>query len=279
MPQVRAIEQLKRQVQRRVRDETNARVARSAVVFAPHQDDETLGCGGTMILKCRSGTPLSCVFMTDGATSHQAFIDPVELRRLRKKEALDATALIGMSSKDVHFWDFPDGRLESSHDEAVKRVIALLDVVRPAEVYVPYRRDGTPDHEATYRIAVEAISRTGRRTELLEYLVWFWNRWPWVSFRLEARRRTLRTVREALDAGLGLEVARKFRTGVFVAPLLEQKRQALSQHRSQMTSLQPGSAWPTLADVSNGEFLDCFFQEFEIFRSSEIGGTGRASSR
>jgi hypothetical protein len=32
-------------------DETRERAKTSAIVFAPHQDDETLGCGGTVILK------------------------------------------------------------------------------------------------------------------------------------------------------------------------------------------------------------------------------------
>jgi LmbE family N-acetylglucosaminyl deacetylase len=262
----------RRRLYRRLRDETAARCRAPAVVFAPHPDDETLGCGGTMILKRDAGTFVGCVFMTDGATSHQAFMDGAELCRLRKAEAVQATGTLGLDLGSVSFLDFPDGRLARCHADAVERVTSLLKQHAPEEVYVPYRRDGTSDHEATYRIVVEALRRTGHRTRLLEYPVWFWNRWPWVSLRLRASRTTLTEARVAAAAGFGVEMCGRFDTGVFVGPVLERKRAALEHHRSQMTVLVPGTLWPTLDGVSDGEFLACFFQPFEVFHVSEFSG-------
>ena len=37
----------------------------ACIVFAPHQDDETLGSGGTIIQKKRKGADVKIVFMTD----------------------------------------------------------------------------------------------------------------------------------------------------------------------------------------------------------------------
>lgn len=39
---------------------------RSAIVFSPHQDDETLGCGGMIALRRAQNIPVSVVFLTDG---------------------------------------------------------------------------------------------------------------------------------------------------------------------------------------------------------------------
>src|SRR5687768_6580034 len=39
-------------------------LGRSAMVFAPHPDDETLGCGGTILQKRRAGASMRIVFMT-----------------------------------------------------------------------------------------------------------------------------------------------------------------------------------------------------------------------
>jgi LmbE family N-acetylglucosaminyl deacetylase len=159
--------------------------------------------------------------------------------------------------------------------------VAVEEVLRsrqPDEVYVPYARDGTPDHEATYRIVVDALERVGRPARLLEYPVWFWNRWPWVPFQLRASRDTLRALRRVSEARFGLDVLLEFKSGVFVEPLLERKRLALARHRSQTTVLRPGTAWPTLASVSEGEFLECLFQQFEVFRSSECPAA-RAAGR
>src|SRR5882757_7184185 len=36
------------------------------VVLAPHMDDETIGCGGTLALHAQRGAEITVVFMTDG---------------------------------------------------------------------------------------------------------------------------------------------------------------------------------------------------------------------
>jgi LmbE family N-acetylglucosaminyl deacetylase len=249
----------------------------SAMVFAPHQDDETLACGGTVILKRRAGTAVSCVFMTDGTTSHRCFMDAGELRSLRMQEALDATAVLGLSRTNVHFLNLEDGLLRPSNPNAVTQIVALLDRYCPEEIYVPYRADGMSDHEATHAVVVEAATRTGRPFEICEYPVWVWNQWPWVPLQVRFNRDAGRTFLSMLRAGLGLRLIRECRSGVFVGDLLDRKREALSQHRSQMTVLRPGTAWPTLKDVSGGEFLGCFFQDFEIFRCWKI--PNRSDSR
>jgi LmbE family N-acetylglucosaminyl deacetylase len=243
------------------------------MVFAPHQDDETLGCGGTMALKCASATPLWCVFMTDGSTSHSSLMSKPELCRLRRQEALAATEVLGLRSDDVYFLDFPDSMLAASHATAVRQVMTLLEQHRPEEVYVPYRCDGTPDHEATYRIVIEAVTTLGRRTTLLEYPVWYWNQWPWVPLSVGPGSGTLQALRRAAQSRFGLTMMKEFQCGVFVGEVIHKKREALSQHRSQMTVLRPGTPWPTLGDVSDGRFLECFFQDFEVFRYSELANT------
>ncbi|MEO1183999.1 MAG: PIG-L family deacetylase, partial [Cyanobacteria bacterium J06636_27] len=38
---------------------------KSALVFSPHQDDETIGCGGMIALKRSQAIPVKVVFLTD----------------------------------------------------------------------------------------------------------------------------------------------------------------------------------------------------------------------
>jgi hypothetical protein len=59
---------------------------------------------------------------------------------------------------------------------------------------------------------------------------------------------------------------------VFIGDVLAAKQQALAQHRSQMSRLMENVGWLTLADVSEGEFLRCFFQDFELFRVRMVTG-------
>jgi LmbE family N-acetylglucosaminyl deacetylase len=262
-----------------MRDETRERAKTSAMVFAPHQDDETLGCGGTLVLKRQAGAPVALVFMTDGTTSHRRFMEEEELRSIRKAEANGAAAILGLSPEDIHFLDFPDGGLRRFHADAVSRVVSLLDRYRPAEVYVPFQSDGTLDHESTHGVVVEALAIADRPAEICEYPIWFWNQWPWVPQDVKFDREGVRECLRALRVCFGLRCFGEFRTGVFVGDVLDRKMQALAQHRSQMTVLVPGTDWPTLADISAGEFLRCFFQDYEVFRCWNFHAPGGRHSR
>ena len=263
---------LRRMLYAGLRNETEERLKSSAVIFAPHQDDETLGCGGTIMLKRKAGTPVACVFMTDGSTSHRSFMKDEQLRSLRKEEAINAAEVLGLSTEDVHFLDFPDGNLKCFHTDAVTQIVALLERYCPEEVYVPYRADGLQDHEGTHAVVTDALNKVGRPVEICEYPIWFWNQWPWVPFHIRCNRESGRMLWRMLFSGFGLRLLLECRSGIFVGDLLEKKKHALNQYRSQMTVLIPGTAWPTLRDVSDGEFLKCFFQEFEIFRCRNIPG-------
>ena len=246
-------------------DESDQHRYASAIVFAPHQDDESLGCGGTIILKRESGTPVKIVFMTDGSTSHRRFLGAEALSQMRREEAIRAAESLGVAVEDLQFFGFPDARLANSHDAAVSRVLATLLNNPPDEVYVPYRLDGTPDHEATYRVVVEAVRKSKLALRVCEYPVWLWNQWPWVPFRIQVKRETVRILYRMIRSGFGLLFFSRFRSGVFVGNVLHRKRSALEQHRSQMIKILEGVDWPTLSGVSDGEFLNCFFQEFEAF--------------
>jgi LmbE family N-acetylglucosaminyl deacetylase len=265
MVRLKSSARLRRALHAYLRSESPHRM-NSAVVFAPHQDDETLGCGGTIILKREAGTPVTLVFMTDGSRSHRQFMKEDELRQIRHDEALEAAKTLGLKASDVHFLNYVNGELSGFREAAVREVLAILQRHRPSEVFVPYRNDGPPDHEATYRIVLEATGKAGLPLRLFEYPIWFWNHWPWVSQKLLPNRSTGKAIIRMLRAGFGLRAFEVFRSGVFIADILERKRKALGQHQSQMTALIPGSGWPTLSDVSDGEFLNCFFQEYEVFR-------------
>lgn len=245
----------------------------SAIVFAPHQDDETLGCGGTVRMKRQAGTPVKLVFMTDGATSHSRFVPSAELTRMRNAEALEAARVLDVPADDVEFLAYPDSRLAEHHASAVRRVTEILRACKPHEVFVPYEHDETPDHEATHRVVAEAARESGLTVHLLEYPVWFWNQWPWVSFRVLPNRETARALVRMARHRFGRTALREFRCRVPVQEHLAAKREALAKHRTQTTEVIPGVGWPVLSDVSDGDFLDCFFQEYEVFRCSEVAAS------
>ncbi|MCB0209169.1 MAG: PIG-L family deacetylase [Anaerolineae bacterium] len=245
----------------------------SAVIFAPHPDDETLGCGGTIYKKKQQGADVKIVFMTDGRNSHGHLMPPAELAILRANEAIAAAAELGVAEKDVFLLGFTDGRLGDYETPAIDRVTNILCDTRPQQVFIPDMYDRPADHQATYRIVNAALARINFPVTVYEYPVWFWHHWPWVSLPLKPQRSTLALFRNSLAAGFGLQLYHRFQHGVYIEDIWQHKQAALEQHHTQMTRLQNKPEWAILADVCNGEFLNCFFGKYEIFRRRSINLT------
>lgn len=211
---------------RSARDHTAAATARSCLIVAPHPDDETLGCGGRILLARRAGQAVTVLVATDGAASHGA--DLAGLRAVRRQELAAATGLLGLSAPDLITLDLPDGSLAAHRAELVERLVALIDERRPDEVYATCRQEAHPDHAAAGLALAEALSRCRHRPRAFEYPIWLWGDWPisrrwlrrgpghWLDLLVRRRARTVRLdgVRAAKQAAidvyrsqLGAEVA------------------------------------------------------------------------
>jgi LmbE family N-acetylglucosaminyl deacetylase len=237
------------------------------IVFAPHQDDETLGCGGTILQKVNAGQELVVVFMTDGSTSHANFLPVSELIETRKLEAMEACKVLGVPESRVHFLGFPDGFLFREQQMAIERVKMILGDLSPDEIFVPSRLDGTPDHVATNRIVHQAIKNTCLGCIVYEYPIWYWLHWPWISIFDLDRYFIKMWLAHSLKTGFGFSAHRYFNTSVEVTDVLEIKKNALYKHQTQMIKPENRVDWPVLGEIAQGDFLNCFFQDREYFFS------------
>ncbi len=238
----------------------------SALVFAPHPDDEVLGCGGTIILKAQASTRVKVVVMTDGRASHRGLIDEDELVKMRRAEAQEAARRIGLNEADYVFLDFEDHRLHEYRDTARERVVQIIGQFKPDEIYLPHRNDGLGDHVETNRIVRRAVASVGRPVTLLEYPVWLWSGWPWtpgnVRYGTGIARRLLGNARDIL------EIILHCRARVDISSVFTRKLEVLAAYRSQLQRLNGDPLWPVLSDVADGDFLRRFETEVEMFRLS-----------
>jgi len=111
------------------------------LVVAPHPDDETLGCGGTLALHARCGDDVLVTFATDGRRSGAFGLSPDEMARRRRGEAEDACAALGVRSAWI---GLPEG--EWVPDVMRAQLGALLVEHRPDVIYAPSRIDFHPEH-------------------------------------------------------------------------------------------------------------------------------------
>jgi LmbE family N-acetylglucosaminyl deacetylase/glycosyltransferase involved in cell wall biosynthesis len=125
------------------------------LVLAPHPDDETFGCGGSLVLHARAGDPVKVVFLTNGAKGDSSGKNKEEYVAIRQREAVSACACLGVT--DLEFWSYEDRSLAGSRG-VLLRLIDLLESFRPELVYAPSPMEFHPDHRAACFLLCDAIS-------------------------------------------------------------------------------------------------------------------------
>ena len=150
------------------------------VVFAPHQDDETLGCGGLIARKRNEGLPVHVIFITDGGASHPGhpLLSGTEIIRRRHAEALAALAVLGVESCAIHFLNEADGMLQHLPAERESALVAnlsrLVAEIQPEEIFLPCSPDGSSEHDAAFTLICRALTVTRLRPDIWQYPVWSW---------------------------------------------------------------------------------------------------------
>ena len=253
-------------------------LGRRAVVFSPHPDDESLGCGGTILKKKQAGATVKLVHVSDGGGS-TTLIPRDELTAMRKQESVNAGRVLGVD--DIYFLEFPDGHLGEHMPAAIERVDQILRQESPEEVFLPYRHEPmkqAADHVAVTNIVLAALRRQPNPVTVWEYPVWFWLHWPWVGFSQDTPPlQPKHILKNSLLERFGMRAFLDLKHKVDISDVLQQKREAIAQHKSQTEKLIDDPSWVTLEQLSNGELMDCFYQDNEFFRCYNYGGVRGAT--
>jgi len=122
--------------------------AASALVLAPHFDDEVLGCGGLLAQLAASGAAVRILFLTDGSGGAEEISDREAYRNRRREEAGRAVAALGDAGLDV--LAISDGALDRHLDEAVEGIRRAVLTQRPEILLVPSPLEITSDHRAAF---------------------------------------------------------------------------------------------------------------------------------
>jgi N-acetylglucosamine malate deacetylase 1 len=124
-----------------------------ALCFAPHADDEVLGCGGTLALHREQGDDVRVVIAFDGRLGLPAGADP----ELRCAEARRGGARLGLS--DYVFLGYPEGHEPSTAELelAGERLRGLIAAFEPDVVYAPWIGEQHVDHNVLARATRLAV--------------------------------------------------------------------------------------------------------------------------
>ena len=222
-------------------------MAHRALVIAPHPDDETLACGGTIIKKQRQGDEVYVVVMPDGRHSHSHsfgiwdYPSPEEVALIRREEAKRVTQMLGVSAKRLFLLEFEDTTLQHYVNEATQRDLRLLRTKQPQEVYYPAGTDSHKDHHATHLAVEQAMLKLDAPPARFRYVIW-----------------SEESGSKSAPSSADLKV-------IDVSDVLAEKKAALSQYKSQVTLLYKTQSVPVLRP----EFVEKFLGPQEVFWCSK----------
>jgi LmbE family N-acetylglucosaminyl deacetylase len=126
--------------------EVSAFVGKRVVVFAPHPDDEVLGCGGALADLLGRGAQVDVVLVTDGAAGAEGPEDRARIASLRLEES--RRALDALGGGRLHAGDLPDRGLADRLSEVEALLARWLVEALPDLVFAPSPVETHPDHRA-----------------------------------------------------------------------------------------------------------------------------------
>ena len=216
-----------------------------AFAIAAHPDDIEFMMAGTLILLKQAGYEIHYMNIANGSCG-TATHSKQDIIRIRGREARSAARLMGAK----HHPSFVDDIDIFYEKDLLARVGAVVREVAPSIMLIPPTVDYMEDHMIAGRLAATAAFCRGMR-----------------NFATTPRRRPVQgevTLYHCVPAGLRDPMRRRVAPEYFVniSGVLDQKREALAQHRSQKEWL----------DVSQG--MDAYLITMEQ-QSAEMGRMSR----
>ncbi|MCL2389927.1 MAG: PIG-L family deacetylase [Endomicrobia bacterium] len=126
------------------------------LVVAPHEDDESIGCGGTIIKHINAGGYAEIAFCTHDTPE-------------RMKEAEKAVSALGV--KRSHFLQFPLRSLDGNR-KFEDNLAFLLHRTKPEIVFLPFWLDKHEDHRAVSKALIKIKKRISMNFMIYAYSVW-----------------------------------------------------------------------------------------------------------
>ncbi len=119
------------------------------IVISPHPDDETLGCGGTLLKHRAAGDTIGWIIIT-GKTKEHGF-SGTEITQ-REKEIKRVSQMYGF--KTLSNMNLPTMHLdEIPLKDMVDAISKIISEVKPHTVYLPNRSDVHSDHRIVFHAA------------------------------------------------------------------------------------------------------------------------------
>lgn len=122
------------------------------LVVSAHPDDETLGCGGTILKHRQNGATIDWLIMTN---IHESLGWKPDRVQQRQEQIAKVAQLYGFG--ETHKLDFPSMGLDSlTMHQMIEAVSGVVRRLEPDTIYVPNRSDIHSDHRITFQTVMSS---------------------------------------------------------------------------------------------------------------------------
>ena len=116
------------------------------LVISPHPDDETLGCGGTLIRHKKEGDEIHWLIMTNVNSSEN------KIHSVKEKEIEEVSKAYNFDSTSRT--KFLTSELDSAPRKEIIQVISkVFEEIQPNYLYLPFKNDIHSDHSIVFDAA------------------------------------------------------------------------------------------------------------------------------
>ena len=116
------------------------------LVISPHPDDETLGCGGTLIRHKKEGDEIHWLIMTSVNSSEK------KIHSVKEKEIEEVSKAYNFDSTSRT--KFLTSELDSAPRKEIIQVISkVFEEIQPNYLYLPFKNDIHSDHSIVFDAA------------------------------------------------------------------------------------------------------------------------------
>ena len=117
----------------------------NVIIIAPHPDDETLGCGGSILKHKSNNDVVSCIFVTNNIGTSYFDERQNEINKVSQSYSFDY----------VYKLDFCAAKLTSVDlAKMVQDISNIFHERKPDTVYIPFAHDVHSDHRITFEASV-----------------------------------------------------------------------------------------------------------------------------
>ncbi|MAD91473.1 MAG: GlcNAc-PI de-N-acetylase [Gammaproteobacteria bacterium] len=220
---------------------------RKVLVVAPHADDETLGCGGTLLKHFDGGDEIYWLLVTDMSLESGFLQTQIEARELEISKIIE---LYGF--KETYRLGFPPAALEAvPMKDIIQAISSVVDKLHPEIIYSVFRNDVHSDHSIVSD-AVMAATKSFRYPSVKRVLAFETLSETEFSLRVDGehfRPNVFVNIEKYLTQKIEIMEQFKSEMGEFPFPRSAQAIQALAKYRGVQAGCESAEAFMLLKEI------------------------------